>query len=83
MKKLVSLFLALLMVLSFGLLTAASAEPKEIVFWTALAGAYNDVIQNICADFNATQDEWKVVPEYQGQLLRHRCQAAGVPAGRL
>ena len=66
MKKLVSLFLALLMVLSFGLLTAASAEPKEIVFWTALAGAYNDVIQNICADFNATQDEWKVVPEYQG-----------------
>ena len=66
MKKLVSLLLALLMVLSFGLLTAASAEPKEIVFWTALAGAYNDVIQNICADFNATQDEWKVVPEYQG-----------------
>ena len=66
MKKLVSLFLALLMVLSFGLLTAAAAEPKEIVFWTALAGAYNDVIQNICADFNATQDEWKVVPEYQG-----------------
>lgn len=36
------------------------------MFWTALAGAYNDVIQNICADFNATQDEWKVVPEYQG-----------------
>ena len=66
MKKLVSLFLAMAMVLSLGLLTAASAEPTEIVFWTALSGAYDEVIQNICADFNASQDQWKVVPEYQG-----------------
>jgi len=66
MKKLVSLVLALCMVLSMGMFTAASAEPTEIVFWTALSGNYDGVIQQICADFNASQDKWKVVAEYQG-----------------
>ena len=66
MKKLVSLVLALCMVLSMGVFTAASAEPTEIVFWTALSGNYDAVIQQIVADFNASQDQWKVVAEYQG-----------------
>lgn len=66
MKKLVSLVLALSMVFSLAAVSTASAEPTEIVFWTALSGNYNDVIQGICADFNASQDQWKVVAEYQG-----------------
>lgn len=66
MKKLVSLFLALALVLSLGLMSSAAAAPKEIVFWTALSGSYNDAIQKICEDFNASQDQWKVVAEYQG-----------------
>lgn len=66
MKKLVSLALVLCMVLSVGMFAAAYAEPTEIVFWTALSGNYDDVIKQIAADFNATQDEWKVVAEYQG-----------------
>ncbi len=66
MKKLVSLVLALSMVFSLCAVSTAAAEPTEIVFWTALSGAYNDVIQGICADFNASQDQWKVVAEYQG-----------------
>ena len=63
MKKIVSLCLALAMVLSIGMLTAACAEPTELVFWTALSGSYNDAIQKICEDFNASQDQWKVVAE--------------------
>ncbi len=66
MKKLVSLVLALSLVFSLCAVSTAAAEPTEIVFWTALSGAYNDVIQGICADFNASQDQWKVVAEYQG-----------------
>lgn len=63
MKKLVSLFLVLTLVLGIGI---AYAEPTEIVFWTALSGSYDEALQQICDDFNATQDQWKVVAEYQG-----------------
>lgn len=66
MKKLVSLTLALCVIFSLGAFTAASAEPTEIVFWTALSGNYDEVIKQIAADFNASQDQWVVVPEYQG-----------------
>ena len=66
MKKLVSLVLSLCLVLSMGVFTSASAEPTEIVFWTALSGNYDEAIQKICDDFNASQDQWKVVAEYQG-----------------
>lgn len=64
MKKLTSLVLALCLVLCLG--ASASAEPTEIVFWTALSGDYDAAIQQIAADFNASQDQWKVVAEYQG-----------------
>lgn len=66
MKKFVSLVVALCMVLSMCVFATASAEPTEITFWTALSGDYDACIQKIAADFNASQDQWKVVPEYQG-----------------
>lgn len=66
MKKTLSLLLALCMVMSLCVITTAVAEPKEIVFWTGLSGNLGESVQYIVDGFNASQDEWKVVAEYQG-----------------
>lgn len=46
--------------------TAALAEPTEILFWTALSGGLGESVQKIIDDFNASQSDYKVVAEFQG-----------------
>src|ERR1700742_2220233 len=38
----------------------------EIQWWHAMTGGNNDVVNNLAADFNASQSEYKVVPSYKG-----------------
>jgi sn-glycerol 3-phosphate transport system substrate-binding protein len=38
----------------------------EISWWHAMTGANNEVVEKIAADFNATQQEYKVVPVFKG-----------------
>ena len=38
----------------------------EISLWHAMAGANNEVIEKIAADFNASQSDYKVVPVFKG-----------------
>src|SRR5258708_4614281 len=46
--------------------TAAHAQ-TEIQFWHSMAGALGDKVNQLAADFNKTQSEYKVVPSYKGQ----------------
>ena len=69
MKRLVNLTLVLSLILSLatmGMFVAHAEEPTEIIFWTALSGKNGDAIQHLADEFNASQTQWKVSPEYQG-----------------
>jgi sn-glycerol 3-phosphate transport system substrate-binding protein len=49
----------------FALTTSAHAV-IEIQWWHAMTGANNDVIVRLANEFNASQQEYKVVPTYKG-----------------
>lgn len=66
MKRTLSLVLTLALVMSLFAFAPAQAAPKEIVFWTGLSGNLGEAVQHIVDGFNASQDDWKVVVEYQG-----------------
>lgn len=66
MKKMLASLLTLTMLLSMLFISTASAEPTEITFWTALSGNLGESVTKIVNDFNASQDQWKIVAEYQG-----------------
>lgn len=65
MKKLVSLVLALMLVLSFG---AAFAEGEKVTlqFWHSMSGNNADSIDHMVATYNASQDKVEVVATFQG-----------------
>jgi len=46
-------------------MTAAYAE-TEVQWWHAMGGTNGERVNKIAEDFNATQDEFKVVPVYKG-----------------
>jgi sn-glycerol 3-phosphate transport system substrate-binding protein len=48
-----------------GLATPALAQ-TEIHWWHAMTGANNDVVNKLAAEFNASQNEYKVVATYKG-----------------
>ncbi len=66
MKKFLASLLALTMLLSVLMIGTASAEPTEIVFWTALSGNLGETLDTIINNFNASQNDWNVVAQYQG-----------------
>ena len=82
MKKLLSLFVALLMVLS--LVPAALAEaPVEIVFWHSMGGVNGEAITAMVDGFNtAYAGKIKVNVEYQGTYddAINKIKAAGMSA---
>ncbi|MFL8936325.1 ABC transporter substrate-binding protein [Rossellomorea oryzaecorticis] len=43
-----------------------SSGPVEINFWHAMSGAGQEVLDGIVADFNTSQDKYKVNAEFQG-----------------
>ena len=65
MKKLVSLVLALMLVLSFG---AAFGEEEKITinFWHSMSGTNADSIDHMVEVYNASQDKVEVVATFQG-----------------
>src|SRR5476649_2932320 len=46
--------------------TAAQAQ-TEIQFWHSMGGALGDKVNELAANFNKTQNDYKVVPSYKGQ----------------
>ncbi len=56
---------ALLAATALTVATPASAQ-VEIQWWHALTGANNDVVNRLAAEFNASQNEYKVVAAYKG-----------------
>lgn len=52
---------------AFCALTANAAYAEtEITWWHAMGGHLGDVVNKISEDFNASQDEYKLVPVYKG-----------------
>ena len=66
MKRLISLFLVLLLVLS-GLSVLAEGGKTKVVFWYSLGGTNAEVIAKMTEAFNASQDKIVVEAQYQGE----------------
>ena len=64
MKKLFSLVIALIMVLSLG--SALADDKTTVVFWYSLEGVNAETIKGIVDEFNASQDKIFVDAQYQG-----------------
>jgi sn-glycerol 3-phosphate transport system substrate-binding protein len=47
-------------------MTSSALAQTEIQWWHAMTGANNDVVNNLAAEFNASQKEYKVVVAYKG-----------------
>lgn len=80
MKKLLSLLLALMMVLSLGC-AFAEGTPVEITFWHAMGGVNGEAIVKLVEDFNAAYvGKIHVNYEYQGDYdsAFTKIQAAGM-----
>jgi sn-glycerol 3-phosphate transport system substrate-binding protein len=45
---------------------AAAAEPVELQWWHAMTAVNADRVNNIAADFNASQTAYKIVPVFKG-----------------
>lgn len=80
MKKLLSLVLALLMVLSLTASAMAAEGKTEIVFWYSLAGTNAENIVKMVDRFNASQDKIFVDAQYQGEYddAINKLKAAGM-----
>lgn len=50
---------------AFGLAAPAFAE-TEITWWHAMGGALGDTVNQIAADFNASQSDYKITPVFKG-----------------
>ena len=65
MKKLVSLLLAAMMILS--VCAVASADDRvEVEFWYCLGGATGEIVKNTIDEFNAMQDKYTVIGVTKG-----------------
>ena len=49
-----------------GLSGSAQAEPTEITFWHAMGGRLGEVVDQITAEFNASQSDVKLTSIYKG-----------------
>ena len=65
MKKLLSLVLALIMLLSVTAVSTAEGR-VDVEFWYGLGGATGEIIQNTIAEFNAMQDKYNIIGVTQG-----------------
>ncbi|RED53897.1 sn-glycerol-3-phosphate ABC transporter substrate-binding protein UgpB [Aestuariispira insulae] len=52
--------------LSVTMTSTAALAATEIQWWHAMGGANGERVNKIAADFNASQDEFEVVPAYKG-----------------
>src|SRR5258707_4285965 len=61
MKKLM-----LALALAAGSFTVAQADPIELQWWHAMTAVNGDRINQIAADFNAMQSDYKIIPVFKG-----------------
>lgn len=69
MRKLLSLALALFLLTTLAIVPALANEPKEVLFWHSMSGNASAVLEEIVADYNATQgaqNGYKVNPLFAG-----------------
>jgi sn-glycerol 3-phosphate transport system substrate-binding protein len=64
----------------FATIGVASAEPIELQWWHAMTAANAAVVNQIAADFNAAQSEYKIVPVFKGSYAE--TMTAGIAAYR-
>ncbi|MEA5068895.1 MAG: ABC transporter substrate-binding protein [Christensenellaceae bacterium] len=64
MKRFLSVLLAVTLLLGLG--GAAMAEKVQVEFWYGLGGPTGELMQQLIAEFNASQDKYEVVGTTQG-----------------
>ncbi|WP_243185587.1 hypothetical protein [Weissella viridescens] len=47
----------------------AASKPEKITFWHSMTGETQKSIERVVNDFNKSQNDYKVVPEFQGQYV--------------
>ena len=82
MKKIKVILVALLAFTLTNVFTGSifAQEPVEIAFWHAMNGPHQEAITKLVEDFNASQEEYKVVEQNQGdyKTLQQSIIASGV-----
>src|SRR5471030_1521587 len=53
--------------LALGIAATAAQAQTEIQFWHSMGGALGDKVNELAANFNKTQSDYKIVPSYKGQ----------------
>jgi sn-glycerol 3-phosphate transport system substrate-binding protein len=71
---------AVTMAMVFTAIGTASAQPIELQWWHAMTAANAAVVNQIAADFNASQNAYKVVPVFKGSYAE--TMNAGIAAYR-
>ncbi|MBR9649875.1 extracellular solute-binding protein [Thalassovita aquimarina] len=51
---------------AFAMVANAAFAETEITWWHAMGGALGDTVNQIAADFNASQGEYKITPVFKG-----------------
>jgi sn-glycerol 3-phosphate transport system substrate-binding protein len=64
----------------FAIIGTAAAEPIELQWWHAMTAANAAVVNQIAADFNASQNEYKIEPVFKGSYAE--TMNAGIAAFR-
>ena len=49
-----------------GLSASAATAETEITWWHAMGGQLGETVNQVAADFNASQDEYKITPVFKG-----------------
>ena len=67
-KKIASVLMSLVLILSLASATALAADEGKtnIVFWHSMGGEHNETINMLAEQFNASQDKITIEPQYQG-----------------
>jgi sn-glycerol 3-phosphate transport system substrate-binding protein len=60
-------FLPLVTALTLPALTSSAFAQTEITWWHSMGGALGERLEQIVADFNASQSDYKVTPSYRGE----------------
>src|SRR5689334_19365585 len=54
-----------------AMLAAAPAQAAtDIQWWHAMSGELQPIVEQLAADFNASQKNYRIVPEYKGQYTQ-------------
>ncbi len=65
---------------AISLLANAAYAKTQITWWHAMGGALGDTVNQIAADFNASQDEYEITPVFKGSY--EETLTAGIAAFR-